>query len=241
MPQWGKDPFAVDNKPKFLPANENSDYNKADSYATNSGWVMRAGTEASGNGNASATPEVLVCIRGLAGISANAGIGLEQYTSGWPGSIVLNGTDGSSTNAGDDVLLEMGSGLGTPTITNVRFVSTSHTNGGSKTMTVEVTWDEGITVAGSPQLTVANGDESSDGDGNATLTYTGTGSTANRKRFTNTGLTLSTNDVYTVGSSSGSLALNSGTLSDTVIGGTTVPASLDLTGISAVAVTVTSS
>ena len=234
MPQWGKDPFAVDNKPKYLPDDETNKYSREDAYATNAGWVMRAGSPATGNGNVNAAPEILVAIRGLAGISANAGIGLEQHTDGFPGSII------QETNS-DDILLEMGSGLGTPTITDVRFISTSHINGGSKTMTVEVTWDEAITVAGSPQLTVANGDESTDGDGNATLTYTATGSSANRKRFTASNLTLSTNDVYSVGGASGSLALNSGTLSDTAIGGTTVPASLDMSGASAVTITVTAS
>ena len=234
MPQWGKDPFAVDNKPKYLPDDETNKYSREDAYATNAGWVMRAGSPATGNGNVNAAPEILVAIRGLAGISVNAGIGLEQHTSGAPGNIIQE-------VGGDDILLEMGSGLGTPTITDVRFISTSHINGGSKTMTVEVTWDEAITVAGSPQLTVSNGDESTDGDGNATLTYTATNSSANRKRFTASNLTLSTNDVYTVGGASGSLALNSGTLSDTAIGGTTVPASLDMSGASAVTITVTAS
>lgn len=240
MPQWGKDPFAVDNKPKYLPDDETNKYSREDAYATNAGWVMRAGSPATGNGNVNAAPEILVAIRGLAGISVNAGIGLEQHTDGAPGSIILDSTDGTA-NAGDDILLEMGSGLGTPTITDVRFISTSHINGGSKTMTVEITWDEAITVAGSPQLTVSNGDESTDGDGDATLTYTATNSSANRKRFTATNITMSTNDVYTVGGASGSLALNSGTLSDTAIGGTTVPASLDMSGASAVTITVTAS
>jgi len=241
MPSWGKDPFAVDNKPKYLPDDEDNKYSREDAYATNAGWVMRAGSAATGNGNVNAAPEILVAIRGLAGISANAGIGLEQHTDGAPGSIILNGTDGTSSNEGDDILLEMGSGLGTPTITDVRYITTSHINGGSKTMTVEVTWDEAITVAGSPQLTVANGDESTDGDGAATLTYTATGSSANRKRFTASNLTLSTNDVYSVGGASGSLALNSGTLSDTAIGGTTVPASLDMSGVTVTTITVTAS
>ena len=234
MPSWGKDPFAVDNKPKYLPDDEDNKYSREDAYATNAGWVMRAGSAATGNGNVNAAPEILVAIRGLAGISANAGIGLEQHTAGAPGNIIQE-------VGGDDILLEMGSGLGTPTITDVRYITTSHINGGSKTMTVEVTWDEAITVAGSPQLTVANGDESTDGDGAATLTYTATGSSANRKRFTASNLTLSTNDVYSVGGASGSLALNSGTLSDTAIGGTTVPASLDMSGVTVTTITVTAS
>ena len=241
MASWGNDPNSATNKPKFLLDNEITKYRREDSYATNQGWVMRAGSPATGNGNINAAPEILVAIGGLAGLSANAGFKLELYTD-FPegGGLILDSTDGTA-NAGDDLLLEMGDGLGTPNITDGRFITSAPAGGSSKTVTVEVTWDEGVTVAGSPQLTVANGNQSSDGDGDATLTYTATGSSANRKRFTASNLTLSTNDVYTVGSSSGSLALNSGTLSDTEMGGTAVPAFLDLSDTSAVTITVTAS
>ena len=50
-PLWGKTASAATNKPKWLPEDENSDYNREASYATASGWVMRAGTPASGNDN----------------------------------------------------------------------------------------------------------------------------------------------------------------------------------------------
>ena len=201
MPLWGNTHGAATNKPKFLPADEDSNYNRADCYATQSGWVMQAGHPSSGNGNTSADPEVLVASGGLAGATDTTG-------------------------------------LRAPTVTSMRFVTASLVNGGSKTMTVEITWDEGVTVAGSPRVVVANGNQSSDGDGNATLTYTATGSTANRKRFTNASLTFSTNDVYTLGGAN--ITLNSGTISDTVRGGTNLAASLVLSGLSAVAVTVAS-
>ena len=81
MALWGKSPDAATNKPKYLPASEDSDYNRADSYATNNGWVMRAGTKATGNGNANADPEILVAIRGLAGSSASTGIQEATITS----------------------------------------------------------------------------------------------------------------------------------------------------------------
>ena len=74
MSLWGKGADAATNKPKNLSTNENSQYKKQDVYATNSGWVQRAGTKASGNDNANATPEVLVAIRGLAGTSASTGL-----------------------------------------------------------------------------------------------------------------------------------------------------------------------
>ena len=202
MPLWGTAHASASNKPKFLPEAEDSNYNRADCYATQKGWVMQAGHASSGNGNTSADPEVLVAIGGLAGATDTTG-------------------------------------LRAPTVTKMRFVTASLVNGGSKTMTVEITWDEAVTVAGSPQIVVANGNQSSDGDGNATLTYTATGSTANRKRFTNASLTFSTNDVYTLGGSN--ISLNSGTISDTVRGGTAQAASLVLSGLTAVTKTVVAS
>ena len=202
MPLWGNAHASATNKPKFLPQDEDSNYNRAACYATQAGWVMQAGHASSGNGNTSADPEVIVASGGLAGATDTTG-------------------------------------LRAPTVTSMRFVTASLVNGGSKTMTVEITWDEGVTVAGSPQIVVANGNQSSDGDGNATLTYTATGSTANRKRFTNASLTFSTNDVYTLGGSN--ISLNSGTISDTVRGGTAQAASLVLSGLTAVTKTVVAS
>jgi len=205
MPLWGTSADAITNRPKWCPTDENSAYNRGDVYATQSGWVRKAGTAASGNGNTDAQEEVLVAIGGLAGADGTVG-------------------------------------LKAPTPVAVRFVTTSHTNGSSKTMTVEITYDEGVTVAGSPQIVIANGNQSTDGDGNATLTYTATGSTDNQIRFTATNLTFSTNDVYTLGGGSqANISLNGGTISDTVVGGTTLAASLVLTGITAETITVTAS
>ena len=65
MPLWGTTASSADNKPKHLVDDEDSDYNRENSYATESGWVMRAGTPASGNDNPAAQPEVLVAIGGL--------------------------------------------------------------------------------------------------------------------------------------------------------------------------------
>ena len=239
MASWGNDPSSVTNKPKFLLDNEVTKYRREDSYATNQGWVMRAGSPATGNGNINASPEILVAIGGLAGLSANAGFKQELYTD-FPegGGIILNSTDGTA-NAGDDLLLEAGDGLGTPNITDVRFITSAPAGGSSKTVTVEVTWDEGITVAGSPQVTVANNNAGSGSGRTCVLTYSATGSSANRKRFTATNITVAEDDVLSVGAATGSLALNSGTLSDTEMGGTAVPAFLSLTDTSAVTQTVT--
>lgn len=200
MPLWGTAHASADNKPKFLSEDENSDYTKGNVYATQAGWVMQAGTAASGNDNTSATPEVLVAIGDLAGADAS-------------------------------------SGLRAPTVTDIRFVTDAPADGTGQTITVEITWDEAVTVAGTPQVVVANGDESGDGDGNYTLSYTASGSTANRLRFTAGSLTCSENDVLTLGGTN--VSLNGGTISDTVVGGTTLAASLVLTGLTAVTQTVT--
>ena len=55
MALWGND-----IKPKNL-----TDAEKKEVYASPSGWVREAGSILSGNGNTSATPEVLVAIGGL--------------------------------------------------------------------------------------------------------------------------------------------------------------------------------
>ena len=207
MPLWGDAHGAATNKPKFLPQDENSDYNRADCYATNAGWVMKPGSAASGNSNTSADPEILVASGGLAGTSATTG-------------------------------------LRAPTVTSMRFVkgttATTDLTAADSTarVMVEITWDEAVTVAGSPQVVVANNNASGGGFGNYTLTYTATGSTANRKRFTATSQSLGNTDVLTLGGAN--ITLNSGTISDTAVGGTTLAASLVLSGISAVAVTIAS-
>tara|TARA_B100000745_G_scaffold274481_1_gene203455 strand:- start:335 stop:952 length:618 start_codon:yes stop_codon:yes gene_type:complete len=197
MALWGKAHASASNKPKFLPTDEDSKYTRADSYATNAGWVMRAGTTATGNDNTSADPEVLVHIGGLAGTSSTTG-------------------------------------LKTPTVTALRYVigstaTTDMTAGdGTQRILVEVTWDEAVTVAGSPQIVVVNGNQSGGGYGNHTLTYTATGSTANRKRFEATSRGLGNTDVLTTPAAIG---LNSGTISDTVVGGTTLAALLDISSV----------
>ena len=200
MPLWGTAHAAATNKPKFLPADENSKYNKADCYATQAGWVMEAGHPSSGCGNTSATPEVLVAIGDLAG----------------------------STDT---------TGLRAPSITSARFVTTTLA-AGTPTCTVEVTWDEGVTIAGSPQLTLANGNEGTGSGRTCVLTYTSTGSSANRKRFTATPTVVASDVITLGGGSQADIALNSGTLSDTVRGGTNLAASVVLTGLSAQTVTV---
>jgi len=206
MPLWGNAHASATNKPKFLPADEDSNYNRADCYATQSGWVMQAGHPSSGNGNTSADPEVLVASGGLAGATDTTG-------------------------------------LRAPTVTSMRFVkgtaaATDLTAGSSsQTIQVEITWDEAVTVAGSPTVAVANGNQGSgSGRGPYTCVYTATGSTANRKRFILASQTIAEDDVLTLGGAN--IQLASGTISDTVRGGTAQAASLVLSGLTAVTHTV---
>ena len=74
MPLWGTTASSADNKPKYLVDDEDSDYNRENSYATDGGWVMRAGTPANGNDNANADPEILVAIGELADTISGATI-----------------------------------------------------------------------------------------------------------------------------------------------------------------------
>ena len=238
MPSWGTDPDSTDQRPNYLREQGVGKYLVDDSYASNEGWVMRAGSPATGNGNLDASPEILVAIGNLAGMKDNAGFQLEQYSAGFTdrSRIVLNSTDGTA-NAGDDLILEMGDGLGTPNPTAVRFVTDIPTAGSSKTVTVEVTWDEAVTVAGTPQVTCVNGNQGTGSGRTCVLSFTATGSSANRKRFTATNITVAANDVITLGGAD-QLALNSGTISDTEAGSTNVPVFLDLSGITAVTQTI---
>ena len=238
MPSWGTDPDSTDQRPNYLREQGVGKYLVDDSYASNQGWVMRAGSPATGNGNLDASPEILVAIGNLAGMKDNAGFQLEQYSAGFTdrSRIVLNSTDGTA-NAGDDLILEMGDGLGTPNPTAVRFVTDIPAAGSSKTVTVEITWDEAVTVAGSPQVTCVNGNQGTGSGRTCVLTFTTTGSSANRKRFTATNITVAADDVITLAGTD-QLALNSGTISDTEAGGTAVPAFLDLSDITAVTQTI---
>ena len=80
MPLWGTSADAATNKPKWCPDDANSDYDITKVFASQSGWVRRAGTAATGNDNTSAQEEVLVAIGGLAGITTSTGLGNPTIT-----------------------------------------------------------------------------------------------------------------------------------------------------------------
>ena len=95
MGLWGTSstPDATTNKPKFLPSDTNSTYRKTECFATQAGWVTRG--PATGNDNASAQPEVLVAIGGLAGATASTGLHhptMTKYTT------VTSDDHGTSSN-----------------------------------------------------------------------------------------------------------------------------------------------
>jgi hypothetical protein len=172
----------------------------------------------------------------------------KQDCIGMPGGWAMRAGTASSgngnTSAQQEVLAAMKGNFGTtlaaPSITSARFVTTAHVTG-TPTVTVEVTWDERVTVAGSPTLTLANGNEGSGSGRTCVLTYTATGSTANRKRFTATPTSV-TSDVITLGGGSqADIALAGGTISDTTVGGTTTAALLVLTALTAQTITITAS
>ena len=169
----------------------------------------------------------------------------KQDCIGMPGGWAMRaGTAASgngNTGAQQEVLAAMKGNFGTtlaaPSITSARFITTTLA-AGTPTCTVEVTWDERVTIAGSPQITLANGNEGTGSGRTCVLTYTATGSTANRKRFTATPTVVASDVITLGGGSQADIALNSGTLSDTTVGGTTTAALLVLTALSAQSVTV---
>ena len=135
-----------------------------------------------------------------------------------------------NANAEPEVLVAIGglagssstTGLRAPTITRTRFVvgTTANTdftaNDANAQIDVEITFDEAVTVTGSPQLTVTNNDASGGGYGNLTLEYISGDSTANQLRFRKTSGGIGNTDVLTVST----LALNGGTIVDTADGST---------------------
>jgi len=169
----------------------------------------------------------------------------KQDCIGMPGGWAMRaGTAASgngNTGAQQEVLAAMKGNFGTtlaaPSITSARFITTTLA-AGTPTCTVEVTWDERVTIAGSPQITLANGNEGTGSGRTCVLTYTATGSTANRKRFTATPTVVASDVITLGGGSQADIALNSGTLSDTTVGGTTTAALRVLTALSAQTVTV---
>ena len=74
MGLWGKSTTA-ESRPKFLPIDSNaqgSGGSRQDAIAVSGGWALSPGHGNSGNDNADAQPEVLICIRNLADVFGSA-------------------------------------------------------------------------------------------------------------------------------------------------------------------------
>ena len=167
-----------ESKPKNLTAAQ-----KKEVFANASGWVQQAGTKASGNDNASATPEVLVAIGDLA------------------------------------------TSLGQATIDAVNFsVGQTVSGAGGSVLTVEVNFNEQVTVStASPLMVVANDQTGSGGSASITLTMDGS------LPLTNDTLTFSTTvgnaavnatDVLSIGAQT--INKNGGGVVDAIGGGNAV-------------------
>ena len=171
---------------------------------------------------------------------------------GWVRAAGTIGSGNDNPNAQPEVLVAIGglagtsatTGLRTPTITRTRFIvgTTANTdftaNDANFECNVEITFDEQVTVTGSPTLTVTNGDQSGGGYGSLTLAYQSATSSANQLRFRKTSGGAGNTDVLTVST----LNLNGGTIRDTAAAaaGNTVNAALTYASGIAVSKTVSS-
>ena len=110
---------------------------------------------------------------------------------------------------------DLSTGIGQADITEIDFVSTAFDKSDGGTLSVKVIFNEDVTVAGTPQLTVVN-----DNNANHTLSYA-SGSTTNELVFS---LAIGANnaatdagDVLSIGANA--VSLNGGTIVDSVGGG----------------------
>ena len=149
--------------------------------------------------------------------------------AGWVQQAGTAASGNNNADADPEVLVAIGmlagtdasTGLKAPTLTGVTFVGAPYA-AGTVTATVDVAWDEGVTVAGTPTLAVSC--PPGKGGGPHTLVYTATGSTASRKRFTLAGITFAEGDELHVGINNIDVVGSGGTISDTIAGGTAVAA-----------------
>jgi len=153
--------------------------------------------------------------------------------NGW----VINTKASKNASAAPEQLVAMG-GLGTslaaPTVTSMRFTASAIT-GGSRTISVQITWDERVTVTGSPRVSIANGNQGTGSGRGPHVCVYASGSGTNRLTFTKASETVATSDVLTLGGSN--VDLNSGTIKDTTDGSTV--ALLVLSGLTAETLTIT--
>ena len=120
MPLWGATD-SDESKPKNLTTAE-----KKQVFANASGWVLEAGSALSGNDNASATPEVLVAIGGLATSIGAADITeIEFITTAFSKSAAAAGSRTLSVRARFNEPVDVDTSGGTP------FLAVTNGNQGS--------------------------------------------------------------------------------------------------------------
>ena len=129
---------------------------------------------------------------------------------------------------------DLSTGIGQADITNIDFVSTAFDKSDGGTLSVKVIFNEDVTVAGTPQLTVVN-----DNNANHTLSYA-SGSTTNELVFS---LAIGANnaatdagDVLSIGANA--VSLNGGTIVDSVGGGNATITNSSAIGTAAGTITV---
>jgi len=159
MPLWTNTAGAITNKPKFLTDDANSKYDRTNVYATNQGWVMRAGSAGSGNGNTGAQEEVLVAIGGLAGTSSSTGLNLptitrvrwgeSSYTGAVPVTVNVTWDEAVKYTAGTAatlVVVSTGTNI-TCTATHIDNVAIADNLTGATVRFVGTTVDESVTLS----------------------------------------------------------------------------------------------
>ena len=159
MPLWTASAAGIANKPKFLTDDANSKYDRTNVYATNQGWVMRAGSAGSGNGNTGAQEEVLVAIGGLAGTSTSTGIqrptitrvrwGEASYTGAVPVTVNVTWDEAVKYTAGTAATLAIvstGTNI-TATATHIDNVSIADGLTGATVTFTGTTVDESVTLS----------------------------------------------------------------------------------------------
>ena len=141
--------------------------------------------------------------------------------SGWVREAGSALSGNSNTSADPEVLVAisaLSTNLGAADVTEVEWITTAADKSAGFTLSVRVRWNEAVTVTGNPTLAVTNANQGSgSGRGPHTLVYaSGTGS--NELVFTlaigAANAATNASDVLSVGAQS--VALNSGTMVDTI-------------------------
>ena len=159
MPLWEASADAITNKPKFLTDDANSKYDRTSVYATNAGWVVKAGSNGTGNGNTGAQEEVLVAIGGLAGTSTSTGLkrptitrirfAESSYTGAVPITVNVTWDEAVLYDAGSAatlVVVSTGTNI-TCTATHIDNVAIADQLTGATVRFVGTTVDESVTLS----------------------------------------------------------------------------------------------